>query len=435
VSSPDWLSVAAARAPERVAVQAPGARLTYAELDNRAAAAARSLSAGGAGPGDRVAIVLPPGAPFAVAMHACLRLGAAAMPVDPRLTAAEVARMTATAAVVLHAPLEELPGEGPPPPPHDESDVAVVVHTSGSTAAPRPVELSFGNLGASARGSAARLGADAEDRWLCALPVAHVGGLSILVRSAIAGTTAVVHERFDADAVARALAEDEITVVSLVPTMVGRLLDAGVRPSPALRCALIGGGPLGADLAQRAARAGLPVAQTYGLTEASSQVTTSEIGDAATAGRPLDGVGLEIAPDGEILVSGPTVSAGAAGSDGRLHTGDLGRVDDRGRLLVTGRRADTIVTGGENVSPAEVEAVLEAHPDVAEAAVHGRPDSEWGEALVATVVPRPGAVPDPGDLRRHCRERLAGFKVPKAIELAAALPRTQSGKLRRGDLI
>lgn len=434
MSTPDWLSAAAARAPAHTALWTPAGSLTHSQLDERAAAAARWLTTAGARPGDRVAIALPPGPGFVAVLHGCLRLGAAAMPIDPRLTAGERKAMTATAEIVVESPLANEPGPAPPPRPHEDADIAIVVHTSGSTGAPRPVALSFGNLEASARGSAARLGTDDADRWLCPLPLSHVGGLSVLVRSAIAGTTAVVHERFEADAVAAALADDEITIVSLVPTMVRRLLDAGVRPGPALRCVLIGGGPLGPDLAARAADAGLPVAQTYGLTEASSQVTTSDVGDAGTAGRPLDGVDLQIADDGEILVAGPTVAAGSVAADGRLHTGDLGRLDDSGRLIVTGRSVDTIVTGGENVGPAEVEAVLEAHPAVAEAAVYGVPDPEWGEAVVATVVPRPGAQLDPERLREHCRAALAGYKVPKRLELAERLPRTTSGKLRRGDL-
>jgi O-succinylbenzoic acid--CoA ligase len=187
-------------------------------------------------------------------------------------------------------------------------------------------------------------------------------------------------------------------------------------------------------LLERAGAARVPLAQTYGLTQACSQVTTSAIGEPSTAGPPLFCTTVEIAGDGEVLVSGPTVAPGATRADGRLHTGDLGTLDDHGRLHVTGRRSETIVTGGENVAPAEVEAVLEAHPAVAEAAVHARPDPEWGEAVVATVVLHDGMHVDAADLRAHCRDTLAGFKVPKAIETAPELPRTGSGKLRRDAL-
>ena len=177
---------------------------------------------------------------------------------------------------------------------------------------------------------------------------------------------------------------------------------------------------------QRAADAGVAVATTYGMTEASSQI--------ATHGWPLPGVEVRIDADGELLVRGPTVAAGALAPDGWLHTGDLGDFDARGRLAITGRKADTIITGGENVAPAEVEAVLLAHPAVADAGVHARADPEWGEAVLATVVLRDGRRADEHELRAHCAERLAGFKVPKAISFAAELPRTASGKLLRRRL-
>jgi O-succinylbenzoic acid--CoA ligase len=170
------------------------------------------------------------------------------------------------------------------------------------------------------------------------------------------------------------------------------------------------------------------------MTETCSQAATSAIGAPETAGRALAGARIEIAGGGEILVAGPTVAPGALGPDGWLHTGDLGTLDDRGRLTVVGRKADTIVSGGENVAPAEVEAVLLAHPDVVDAAVYGRPDPEWGEAVVARVVLRPGAELDLERLRAHCAPRLASFKAPKALEIADVLPRTESGKLKRRAL-
>jgi O-succinylbenzoic acid--CoA ligase len=212
--------------------------------------------------------------------------------------------------------------------------------------------------------------------------------------------------------------------------MLARMLDAGLARPPSLRAVLLGGAPADPALLTRAAAAGVPVAQTYGLTEACSQVTTSVPGEPETAGWPLPGVEVDLDADGEILVSGPTVAGG-----GTLRTGDRGRVDARGRLIVAGRKADTIVTGGENVAPAEVEAVLLAHPAVAEAGVFGRPHPEWGEAVSARVVLRPGAAAGSEELRAFCAGRLAGFKVPKAVEVSAEpLPRTASGKLLRREL-
>ena len=244
------------------------------------------------------------------------------------------------------------------------------------------------------------------------MPLAHVGGLSILLRSAICATTAIVHGRFDPERVLDALTGDEApTLVSLVPTTLARLLDAGLREPLALRGALLGGAPAPRRCSRARPRPASRRAATYGLTEACSQVTTG--------GAPLFCTRVRIAADGEILVCGPTVRARRGGRP-VLATGDLGGAPD-GALRVAGRKADTIITGGENVAPAEVEAVLEAHPAVAEAAVHGRADAEWGEAVVATVVLRRGGGRGAaGDVRA----RLAAFKVPKDIGFAGALPRT-----------
>jgi O-succinylbenzoic acid--CoA ligase len=383
-----WLERAAALRPDRVALEAPEGRLTYAELLTRARSIARELEG-------VVPIDLPPGLEFAVRLHACLLAGAAAMPIDQRLGERERAAVLATGEL--------------------GQDAAVIVHTSGTTGSPEPVHLTLGNILANALGSAVALGLDSRERWLCPLPLSHVGGLMVLLRSAIYATTAVLGppERSD------------VTLASMVPTMLARLLDTA--PWPRLRAVLLGGAPADRALLTRARDAGWPVAPTYGLTQACASVTIGEVGDVETSGRALPGVTVLLAADGEILVSGPTVAGG-----GTLHTGDLGRLDERGRLIVTGRRADTIVSGGENVAPAEVEAVLRAHPAVADAGVFARPHPEWGEAVTARVVLRFAA--SELELRAWAGERLAGFKVPKTIEIADALPRTASGKLLRKEL-
>ena len=370
------------------------------------------------GDGDRVAVTLPPGLDFAVLLHAVARLGATLVPLDPRDP-----RPAVEVAVTVEEPLA---GEEADVPLRDEVEPAatwVVVHTSGTTAAPKPVELTFTNFSWSAVASAWNLGVDPDDRWLCALPLFHVGGLSILTRSAIYGTCAIVHERFDAGAVRESLESGEATLVSLVATMLSRLRAAGLRSAPALRAALVGGGPVPGELLEWAAGIGIPVVPTYGMTETCSQIATP---------KPLPGVELRTGEDGEILVRGPMVAPGAMDPDGWLHTGDRGRVDADGTLHVEGRIKDTIVTGGENVAAAEVEEVLLAHPAVADAAVVGRPDEEWGEAVVAYVVPAGDASDE--ELREHCRERLARHKVPRAFERVGELPRTASGKVLKGGL-
>jgi O-succinylbenzoic acid--CoA ligase len=414
-----WLQRAAARHPQRPAVN----DLTYAELASQADAMARRLAGRGVRPGERVAIALPPGEAFCVALHAVLRLGAVAVAVDVRLRAAERARVVDGAAELIDGPV--IATESARARLRDRHDLdapAIVVHTSGTGGAPKAVELTYGNWLWSALGSAVALGLHSAERWLCALPLSHVGGLSIVMRSAIYGTTALLHERFETAAVLDALmGRDGPTMVSLVPTTLQRLLDAGLREPPALRWALLGGAGASNALIGRAAAAGVPVATTYGLTEACSQVTT--------LGAPLFCTTMRLAGDGEVLVSGPTV---APGSGPVLRTGDLGEWNADGALRIVGRKADVIVSGGENVAPVEVESVLEAHPDVVEAAVHGREDREWGEAVVATVVAGDGV--DEDELRAWCAARLAAYKVPKSIAFARALPRTASGKLRRGEL-
>jgi O-succinylbenzoic acid--CoA ligase len=464
-----WLPRAAAARPGGLALQTPDGAVSYAELLAGASAGAAELATRGAGPGRRVAIALPPGLAFARAFHACLLLGAVAVPVDLRLTAAERELVTVGAAVIVDEPLRPSAPTGTggeanrhATAGHDLESTAVVIHTSGTTSQPKPIELTYGNFLWSALGSAVALGLDPRERWLCALPLSHVGGLSILLRSTIYATTAVLHERFHADAVLDALMEQEITLVSLVATTLARLLDAmDAHPEapPMLRCALTGGGPVAPALIDRARAAGVPVSLTYGLTESCSQVTTTPVAaldDTSTqppnAGPPLFCTRVRIVDpsastpeaqemlpggqEGEILVAGPTVAPGALAADGWLYTGDLGALDSRGRLIVTGRKADTIVSGGENVAPAEVEAVLEAHPDVLEAAVVPRADERWGEAVTAIVVTRPGAALDDEILRAHCARALAAHKVPKQVSFVEeSLPRTRSGKLLRKELL
>jgi O-succinylbenzoic acid--CoA ligase len=426
-----WLARAAAQRPERTALQTPAGSWSYAQLLAAARLAADELTASGVGRGDRVVIALPAGLAFAQALHACLLLGAVPVPLDPRASPEERRLIADGAAIVLEEPLPAGAPDGigrtgrlARPFEHDLEATAVVLHTSGTTSTPRPIELSYGNLLWSALGSAVALGYDPGDRWLCALPVWHVGGLSILVRSSIYATTAVVHERFEGDEALHALREQGITLLSLVATTLARLLDAGLVKPPSLRWALTGGGPVPAALLQRARTAAIPVSLTYGLTEACSQVTTG--------GPPLFCTRVRIAPDQEILVRGPTVARKQLGPDGWLRTGDLGSLGPDGRLEVTGRKTDMIVSGGEKIAPAAVEAVLETHPQVLEAAVLGRADSGWGEAVTALVVARPHAAVDADSLRAHCAERLAPYKVPKRVELVAGpLPRTRSGKLLR----
>jgi O-succinylbenzoic acid--CoA ligase len=436
----NWLSQRAQTCPDRCALIADEMAMTYAELEREATAAARRLAARGARRGATVALMLPAGIEYVVMLHALMKLGAVAYPINTRLTEAELEAELARAAPALTV-------NGSPDLGHTEADLPLLgehdlsalhcrILTSGTSGGPRPVGLTYGNHLWSAVGSAFNLGVEPTDRWLCCLPLFHVGGLSIVMRSVIYGTTVVVHEGFDVDRVASSLEGDGVTVISLVATQLTRLLDAGVDLLP-LRAVLVGGGPVPAEVLEEAIGRGATVVQTYGLTETASQVTTLSPAEAehriGSAGRPLLTTHLRI-QDGEILVQGPTVAPGVADEDGWLHTGDLGRIDEEGFLYVIDRLGDMIVSGGENVLPTEVEEVLLRHPGVADAAVIGRADAEWQEAVTAVVVLRGDAEVSADELRSHCDGELAGFKVPKRVEFVAELPRTASGKLMRREL-
>jgi o-succinylbenzoate---CoA ligase len=428
----DWLT--------RAAIITSSGTVTYAELDAGARRTARRLAALGVREGDRVATTLPPSLAFAELVHALPPLGASLVPLNTRLTGEERRWQLedSGARLCVEEPLEgeeadvELRGDVDPDAEHS------VIYTSGTTGRPTAVSLTHRNHTASALASAWNLGVHPDDRWLCVLPLFHVGGLAILLRSALYRTAAVVHESFDVQRVKSAFENGEVTLASLVPTMLRRLVEAGLEDAPALRALLLGGGPVPRDLLEWSAERGLPVLQTYGMTQTSSQIATLTAAEAVTrsgsAGRPLVGVQLSISGEGEILVRGPMVSPGALDpSDGFLHTGDRGRLDDDGYLWVEGRLKDVIVTGGENVACAEVERVLEDHPAVVEAAVVGVPDPEWGEVVTAFVVLNGDG--RSADLIAHCREHLAGYKVPRALHRVDALPRNAAGKLLRRELL
>ena len=408
---------------------AEGRTYSYAQLRELADQTARRLAARGVGEGDRVAVLLPPGIDFAAVLHALPLLGAVLVPVNTRLSDSERAYVTDGAALVVDEPLDGEEADVDLRRTFDPDAAHSVIHTSGTTSRPKPVVLTYANHVASARASAANLGVEPDDRWLGVLPLFHVGGLQVLLRSAIYGTTAVIEPEFDPGRVRALLEGGEVTLASFVATMVRRLREAGWESAPRLRAALVGGGPVPRDLIDWAAERGLPLLATYGMTETASQIATAAPG--ATAARPLPGVDLSTTDQGELLVRGPMVSAGALADDGWLHTGDRGHLDDDGNLWVEGRIGDTIVTGGENVAAAEVEEALLSHPGVRDAAVVGQDDPEWGQVVTAYVVA--GGVSD-DELLAHARERLAGYKLPKAIHRRDELPRNAAGKVVRRAL-
>ena len=471
-SIPDWIARQARERPDaRAAVSGDGS-LTYTELAVRVSRTASALAQRGVAPGERVAVLAGSSLDFVVAMHATVALGAVFVPMNTRLTGAEIAPQLRNAQpVLLLADADRMPlateaaamGECRPPHPfplesgaggarlvdrHEPRALHSIVYTSGTTGEPKGVMLTHANFAASAHASAANLGVERDDCWLSCLPLHHVGGLSIPIRSAIYGTAFELHPGFDAAAVNAAVRSGRVTLLSVVATMLARMLDADGEPfAGRLRAVLVGGGPVPPELLDRATARGLPVVQTYGLTEAASQVTTLAPPEArahlGSAGRPLPGTEVRIeegasgAP-GEILVRGDTVAAGyfrnpeataAAFRDGWLHTGDAGQLDADGYLTVLDRADDLIVTGGENVYPSEVEAALLAHPAITGAAVVGAPDPEWGRRIVAAITTS-GSVDDT-ELDAWLRARLAGYKLPREIVRLDEIPATASGKVRR----
>jgi o-succinylbenzoate---CoA ligase len=446
--------LAARQGPRRALFdRSAGFWVSWFDLDGLAHAWARRLEAAGLRPGERVAVVEPAGVRFAALLHGCLRAGAALVPLSPRAPDAEVQRLLEDSRprlLVRDGELETLPD-----PARGAPGDACVIYTSGTTGEPKGVRLTLANHVASARGCARSLGASDRDRWLMILPAHHVGGVAVLMRSAICGQPVVTLARFEEQSVLEAMEADRPTLVSMVPTMLVRLLAAGgAEALRGLRAILLGGAPVTADQMIEWTEMGLNVCPSYGLTETCSQVATVPPGRArelaGSAGLVGSHATIEIAGGesasegamtpqgpGEVVVSGPAVSPGylnprlePAFHGGRFATGDLGRLDGE-VLTVLGRRDATIVTGGEKVRPEEVEGVLEAHPAVREAAVSGRPDPVWGELVTAWVV---ADGTDPAALEAWCRQRLPGHKVPRRWNFVSALPRSESGKLRREQL-
>ncbi|HVA81108.1 MAG TPA: o-succinylbenzoate--CoA ligase [Candidatus Binataceae bacterium] len=473
-SSPPWLWERARREPRNFALGFGGIKRSFQELAIRAEDAAGRLVALGVRAGDRVALLMDASARMVELIHAVQRIGAVSVPFNTRLTAEEIrALVNITEPRILifdreHAETAKAPGKCEQVESQDEFDaitpaglpalgpidlnaVHTIIFTSGTTGVPKGAMLTNRNHLASAIASRNNLGTGDRDLWLNFLPLYHVSGLSIILRSVIDGIPVTLHRGFEPHTVNEALRAERVTLFSAVATMLSRMLDDnGERRYPDyVRCVLLGGGPIPSALVERALRTGLPVAPTYGMTETASQISTAAIGEASRGsggvGRPLQGTSVKIVnPDsggrGEIAVRGPTVMSGffrqpeatrAAVRSGWLLTGDIGHVDMEGYLYIDDRRGDLIVSGGENVYPAEVEAVLASHPEIAEAAVFAVGDPDWGHRVAAAIVRRDGAVIDQAHLRQWCEPRLAAFKIPRLVRFVDALPRTASGKVRR----
>jgi O-succinylbenzoic acid--CoA ligase len=435
----EWIAEAARRRPEHPWLVTDSESWTFERFEDRVSRLAGGLRSRGVAPGSIVALWATNEAGSAAAMFAVWRLGAAALLLNTRLTGAEAGRQLeeAGARLALGSAVPDLGVEsvspvdvaGAPIPPRDDDDpgrLALVVFTSGSSGRPKGVRLTMENLEASARASALHLGHMPEDRWLCNLPIFHVGGASILIRSAREATTVLLEPGFDPIRTVASLRSGDATVASLVAATLARTLEAAAVRYSGVKAVIVGGGPVPHDLVLRAREAGLPALASYGMTETASQVATARLEDQLVV--PLPGAEIETV-EGRIRVRGPMVSPGYLGESDRVkgawfETGDLGAIGVDGGLEIFGRADDVIVTGGENVFPGEIEAVLREHPAVTEVVVVGVPDAVMG-SIVAAVYE--GAA-SPGELERIARFHLAGFKVPRRWLKVDVIPRRAVGK-------
>lgn len=424
-SPADWVATAADRTPHAPAlIFGPGLVVDYATLHQRIEAEIATAEPP-LHPGTRWGMVPTADLDGIARLWAWWRSGAVPIVLPPRGGSALGAARSRWEISDRHAP--------------DAGDHTWVT-TSGSTGEPKPVRLTAGNVAAAVAASRRRLGNGPDDRWLLTLPLHHVGGLSVLWRSAQAGGAVVVQAPFQAEAVAGLLATGKATFASLVPTMLARVLDAHPGPYREVRAVLVGGAPASTGLLRQALDAGLPVLATYGSAETCSQVATVAPGEQpeamGTVGRPLDGLAVTVdaspGETGEIVVDGDAVSPGYGMEPprrGPLRTGDLGGFDGTGRLIVLGRVGTLIRTGGEDVAPERVERALVDGGSVKAAVVVGIPDEHWGQLVAALVVP--GDRHDPAGDERRLRATLAPHEVPKRWVVVAALPLLENGKVDR----
>lgn len=461
----DFLALGVAGSPGRVALTDGVRSWTYDTLDATVTRRARELSADGVRPGQRVAATLPPTAESVVAIHAVRRAGAVLVPLHPGWSVTEVeaaVALTGARRVVstdgwcppapalgrdVSASKEARHGVSGLPGPLALPEALAIVRTSGTGGRPRGIVLGAEGLLHVARASGNRLGLASRDAWYASLQPAHVGGLALILRAAALGSAVVATGGFDAAGFIELAEAGRVTHASLVPVMLKDVLDVlgGRTAPPALRAVLVGGAHCPEAWLVHAADVGLPVATTWGMTEASSQVATATPAEVRSnprsVGRPLEGVEVRASRTGELRVRGPTLALDAMGpggaltdDDGWYHTGDVGRVDPDGTVYVTGRVGHRIVSGGLNVDPAEVEAALRGVDGVADCAVFGIPDPRWGERIAAAVVSEAGAELDAERLDRLQRARLASGKRVRAWILVEALPRNANGKVDRQAL-
>jgi o-succinylbenzoate---CoA ligase len=481
---PNWLKKRASLTPDRTALIFEDRNYTFKQIYEASLRTASQLAGMGAEKGSLVGVLLSNHADSAVILYALQMLGAKTVILNNRLTANElvwqledsgtvllvteqtfsqtydIISQSFTKQLITKEELFSMP-EAEPAILEEYSldEVTTIMYTSGTTGNPKGVMQTYGNHWWSATASALNLGLREEDRWLCAVPIFHISGYSILMRSLIYGMGIVLHSRFKETEALDDIRKHQVTIMSVVSTMLQKLEDelGNDRLPGFFRCFLLGGGPAPLALLERCKQKAVPVYQSYGMTETSSQFATlspeyslSKLGSAGKALFPnqikiVDEQGKELPckEEGEILVKGPNVTPGylyreretkTKIREGWLHTGDIGYIDSEGFLYVLDRRSDLIISGGENIYPAEIEGVLLSHPEIIDAGVIGVQDAKWGHVPAAFIVRRKEAAITVRELMNYCSGRLAKYKVPKNITFMDELPRNASKKLLRRKL-
>ncbi|ANU25836.1 o-succinylbenzoate--CoA ligase [Planococcus versutus] len=467
---PNWLSQRSYLSGDRMALSFEQQQWTFSEINKIALDYASKLSTLGVKEHSRVAILAKSTPEFVFVLYGCMHLGCEMVMLNERLSSneltyqlndAEVAFILVAdvlkikvddSRVVLFSEIEDVTSVQFQPQQQWAKDRTLsIMYTSGTTGHPKGVRQTAENHFSSAVSSALNIGIAPEDVWLCAVPLFHISGFSILMRSLIYGMGVRLYEKFDAERSAEEICDGSVTHMSVVGVTLERILTSvergSMQASDRFKAVLAGGGPIPIAYMKRAEKCGIPVLQTYGMTETSSQTTTLQVTDAerkiGSAGKPLFLYEVKTEQPGEvgeILIRGPQVTPGYIGEfaernvlqDGWLHTGDMGYIDNEGFLFVVDRRSDLIVSGGENVYPAEIEKVLLGHSAVREVGVCGALSEQWGEVPIAFVVLQDEVTV--AELLVYCREQLAAYKVPKKVTIVESLPRNASNKLLRREL-
>jgi o-succinylbenzoate---CoA ligase len=474
----DWLRYQGEQKPEDPAIRAVDRRLNFHDLNVEVDSIAARLITAGVAPGMHIGVCAANSLDTLLIYYALLRLCCVSVPIHIHLTIGEKLNHvgfsdctflftdegnylsgTEDVSVPVHkiSEIRKFTAAGSLPVQEIPSDpTLVLMFTSGTTGEPKAVELSFDNFLFSALGSMLRLGLMPNDNWLLSLPLYHIGGFSILTRSLIYGIPLLLPESLETNDLATAIAQFDPTHISLVPTMLSRLIESGTHPNPSQRVVLLGGGPIDSSFYRICKENGWAIVSTYGATETCSQSATADPDDHRDhpGGQPLafteitiideKGNRVPVGSTGQIVVKGPMVSSGYYKRDdlnksvlrgNEFRTGDFGAIDKEGRLSVISRRTDLIISGGENINPVEIEDVLRNHESVRDACVFPIEDDKWGQIAVAAIVPRSGLSEESdklsGAIQTYLEGKIAGYKIPKKFFYADTLPYTATGKLNR----